>query len=401
MFRKFLCLCLGGLLASGCHLTLVKKVQLEAVLVNDDNTLLSIEGHTNLPDQAVIETRLMDERGRRWSSGTGAVSDGRFVVVLDISHCPGFKPLQLDVYFDPLVANAAVQSLTGSRGEALGGPLVLDQHDRLLVLRRMSVMLQMTHREAALRKLESGDGDVSELESYLARHPNDAEALIGLGLAYLKQRPSERHPGSKAITFVSRGLALGPKSDKLELEAKLWLSRLEAEERRLAMERERVSQPKPSEAFVSETLVSPGEALGAFRLGMRLKYLVRHFSVDHLPSDQTTGTEVFHISEFPGLELKVDRQEGLLVSASSTNPLFRTQEGLRVGSLIDEVRQWLPDAAITYGPDQVGEDGRLRAEGKLELDGLVLTVERTVNPDFPLPAEAISKIEVIPSTPTQ
>ena len=96
----------------------------------------------------------------------------------------------------------------------------------------------------------------------------------------------------------------------------------------------------------------------------------------------------------PDLEIKVDRATNTIVSASSDSKFFHLANGLSVGSMLEDVRALVSDINVEYGPDTTGEDGRLRARGLVELEGLCLTIERTVNPDFPLPMETISRIEV-------
>lgn len=121
----------------------------------------------------------------------------------------------------------------------------------------------MSARDMALR-LQQGDGDVDELQSYLVRHPNDAESLIGLGLAYLEHRPSQQHVHSEAYKLLQQGILAKPASNSLEMEARLCLARLDEKARREAEERERDEQPTYSSRFVNEVLIRPGQALGAF-----------------------------------------------------------------------------------------------------------------------------------------
>lgn len=392
-FRPGSILVWGWLALAGCHLTWVRPVQLDVELTNDRNELLSIEGNTNLPDGALIEARLTQSDGRRWGVGRGWVRGGRYFIVLEVSRCPGFKPLNLDVFFDPVTANSEVQQVVGQRGEAMSGDLLVESHDRYLVVKRTRVILTMSAREMALRRMQQGDGDVDDLQSYLVRHPNDAESLIGLGLAYLKHRPSENHVHSEAYKLLQQGVAAKPASNALEMEARLWLSRLDEKARREAEERERLKAPTFSSRFVTETMIRPGQALGAFQLGMGQQFLGMSF---HLRSNGRPGE--FTVDPLPGLLLTFN-EGGMLTRAASTDVRYRTQEGIGPGSDVDDLLRVLPSLQIEWTAPEIKPDGRAHRYATVPLQGVVFALEQSYDPAFPLPESTIKQVEVYVKPP--
>lgn len=373
---------------AGCHLTWVKPIRLEVRLTNDRNELLTVEGDTTLPDGALVEARLTQNDGRRWATGRGWVHRGHYYIVLEVNRCPGFKPLNLDVFFDPLLASASVQQLVGMRGEAMSGDLLVESHDRILVLKRTRVILTMSARDMAVRRLQQGDGDVAELQSYLVRHPNDAESLIGLGLAYLKHRPSQQHVHSEAYKLLQQGVLGKPASNALEMEGRLWIARLDEKAKREAEERERRKAPTYSSRFVSEVLIRPGQALGAFQLGMGEQFLRMSFQ---LRPTETRGQ--FTIDAVPGLSLTFT-EGGTLVRASTTDTHYRTQEGIGPGSDLEELLRVIPNLPVEFGSPETGEDGRAHRYAKVELKGLNLYLEQSYDPNFPLPESTVKQVEV-------
>jgi hypothetical protein len=383
----------GWLLLAGCHLTWVRPVRLDLELTNDRNELLSVEGNTNLPDGALLEARLTQADGRRWAVGRGWVRAGRYFMVLEVSRCPGFKPLNLDVIFDPLTASSEVQRVVGQRGEAMSGDLLVESHDRYLIVKRTRVILTMSARAMALRRLQQGDGDVADLQSYLVRHPNDAESLIGLGLAYLKHRPSENHVHSEAYKFLQQGVAARPASNALEMEARLWLSRLDEKARREAEERERRKAPTFSSRFVTENLISPGQALGAFQLGMSQQFLGLSFRL------RPTGRPgEFTVDPLPGLLLTFN-ENGLLSKAASTEVRYRTQEGIGPGSDVQDLLRVLPALQIEWSEPEIKEDNRAHRQATVRLQGLTLLLEQSYDPAFPLRESTVKQVEVYAKLP--
>jgi len=371
----------------------VRSVNLGLHLTNDGNELLTIEGSGNLPDGAVLEARLM-EKGRRWAQARGVMKDGRYFIVLEISRCPGFRPLDLQVIFDPVLASAQVQRHTGARGEALTGDCLVESGDRRLVVQSQKVVLTMSARQAHLRRLQRGDGDIDELHSYLARHPNDAESLIGLGLAFLKQRPSQHYVNSEAYRMLLEGIKAKPAATALEMEARLWVARLDEKAAREAAERERQRGPSYSSVYVDNVTIRPGVALGAFELGMGYQFLSLSF---HLVPTSRAGE--YTLQELPGFVLSFDPSTGLLVRASTTNPRYRTLDGLGPGLDVSELQRILPDVSLLYSPVEIRADGRAYADCTVALKGMTLFVERSYDPEFPLPEQVIRSVEVCKAIP--
>ena len=390
MFYVLVCL----VWLTGCHLTWVRPVHLDVQVTNDRNELLTVEGRCNLPDDAVLEARLLEKGGRRWAYGRGSVKDGHYYIVLEVSRCPGFRPLNLDVYFDPLLASAKVQRVTGERGEAMRGDQLFESHGRIMLLMRQRVVLTMSARQVFIRRLQGGDGVVEELQSYLVRHPGDPESLIGLGLAFLKQRPSQHHVNSEAYKMLLEGIKNKPASNALEMEARLWVARLDEKAQREAAERERQKIPSYSSRYLDDVLIRPGHSLGAFELGMGFQFLSLSFRLQ--PTDQVG---VYTINEFPGLTLTFDGPYGPLVKVATQSERYRTQEGIGPGSEWEAVRRILPELTVTYSPVEIREDGRAYANATVPLRGLNLLIEQSYDPNFPIPEQLVKEVEVFKSSP--
>lgn len=373
----------------GCHLTWVRPVHLEVGLTNDRNELLTLEGKCDLPEGSILEAQLRENQGRRWAYGRGRVHKGRYFVVLEISRCPGFLPLELEVFFDPLLASARVQRITGVRGEAMVGDQVIESHDRNLVMVRRRVVLTMSARQVAIRRLQSGDGDIDELQSYLVRHPNDAESLIGLGLAFLKNRPSQHYVNSEAYKMLKEGIKNKPAAQQLEMEARLWVARLDEKARREAAERERQKAPTFSSVYVDNVLVRPGQALGAYELGMGFQFLSLSFRMQ--PTEQAG---VYVIPEMPGLRLTFNGSSGRLVRAATQNRRYRTKEGIGPGSELQDLLKLLPELEVTFTAPEIRADGRAYANATIPLEGLTVLVEQSYDPNFPIPEQVIKEVEV-------
>ncbi|MBT9583251.1 hypothetical protein IV102_07870 [bacterium] len=393
-WRSRLGLTLAGLCLVGCHLTWVRPVSMDMKLTNDRNELLTVEGNCTLPDGAVMEAHLLEKNGRRWAYARGVVKNGRYFVVLEVSRCPGFRPLNLDVFFDPLLASAEVQRITGERGEALRGEQLVESHDRTLLLLHQSVVLTMSARQVAIRRLQSGDGDIDELQSYLVRHPNDGESMIGLGLAFLKQRPSQHYVNSEAYKMLQEGIKNKPAAGSLEMEARLWVARLDEKAAREAAERERQKAPAYSSRYVDDVLVWPGQSLGAFQLGMGYQFLCLSFRLQ--PTDQA-GVYIIH--EMPGLKLTFEGGTGSLIRAASQSPRYRTQEGIGPGSDVADVLKLLPQTQIVYSPVEIRQDGRAYANATVPLQGLNLLIEQSYDPNFPIPEQLVKEVEVFKPAP--
>lgn len=393
MVLRRLVLGLTVLWLCGCHLMWVRTVDLNWRLTNDSNELLTLEGTGNLPDGAVLEARLM-ENGRRWAQGRGVVQGGRYFIVLEISRCPGFRPLDLQVIFDPVLAGSQVQRYTGARGEALAGNCLVELGDRRLLIKSQKLVLTMSARQALIRRLQRGDGDIDELHSYLARHPNDAESLIGLGLAFLKQRPSQHYVNSEAYRMLVEGIKAKPAATALEMEARLWVARLDEKAAREAAERERQKGPSYSSVYVDNVVIRPGLALGAFELGMGYQFLSMSFHL--LPTSQAGQ---YTLQELPGFVLSFDPSSGLLVRASTTDVRYRTQNGLGPGLDVSELKRLFPDLSLSYSPVEIRADGRAYANCTVTFKGMNLLIERSYDPEFPLPEEVVHSVEVFKVVP--
>lgn len=385
------------LLLVGCRATWLRTYRLDFQTINDNNSLLVLEGTTNLPPQAPLEASLTDSYGRRLArSETVVSSHGTFSTVLDITGVPGRQALSLDVRFDPQRAPVHVLAKTGTKGENMAGSQVETFADRSILVRRVSMMLAMDERQSALRETDRGEEGVRELEVYVARHPEDGQALLLLAVAQLKTRPQQRHAGSEAHALLQRGMALQGAKEEVMLEAKLWASRLDNEEKARKAERDRVKKQDPSENLRHNRVIVPGRSLGEITLGEPLRILARRYTLDHPDFRTYDPVETFGLKGAFKVEVRIDRTTGRVVGVSTRSDFFRLEGGLGVGSLRQEAEEKYGALPVEFGPEEKGADGVLHSEGQVSLgNGLVLTIERRTNPTFPLPVDSISAIEVV------
>ena len=386
-----------ALLLGGCRPTWLRTYRIDFQTINDNNSLLVLEGTTNLPPQAPLEASLTDSYGRRLARSETVVGpQGAFSTVLDLAGVPGRRALSLEVRFDPQRAPVHVLAKTGTKGEGMTGPQVETFADRSILVRRVSMMLAMDERQSALRDTERGEEGVRELEGYVARHPQDGQALLLLAVSQLKARPQERHAGSEAHALLQRGLALQGANQEVMLEAKLWASRLDSEEKARKAERDRVKKQDPSENLRHNRVIVPGRSLGEITLGEPLRILSRRYTLDHTNFQSYDPVETFGLKGAFKVEVRVDRTTGRVVGVSTRSDFFRLEGGLGVGSLRQEVEEKYGALPVEFGAEEKRDDGCLYSEGQVTLtNGLVLTIERRTDPTFPLPVDTVSAIEVV------
>lgn len=388
-------LILACCLLAGCTVRAVRDFELTARVLNDSNHLLVVEGNSDLPDGAPIEAVLVDRDGRRLAASRGELRDSIYFVVLDVRRAPGFVPLTVEVAYDPLLAGAAVTETTGPRGEAMNGDQVEESHGRNRLVSRMDVVLVVSTRQAAMRELK-GEGSLRELEAYVARNPRDTIAMVELALAYLNWRPSERRMGSRAHALLVRAVQINPDTD-MTVEARLWLSKLEAEERARQAHRayRQALATGPGGRFSTNSTVVPGKALGEIRLGMPLRALVRRFAPDGIPDLSGEGVVEIRFPEYHGLTVTVDKQSQQVVSATATG-FFRLPSGAGVGSLVQEFYSDYPRIRVAFGEPETQEDGTRVSYGAVRLKGLFLMLERRQGSGFGIPVDKVIEIGVLP-----
>jgi len=342
-----------ALLVVGCRPAWVRTYRLDFTTLNDNNSLLVIEGKTNLPTQAPLEAVLSDGYGRRLArSETVVTSRGTFSTVVDLTGAPGRQALTLEVRYDPQRAPVHVLAKTGTKGEAMTGAQVEMFADRAILVRRLSMMLAMDERQSALRETERGEEGVKELEAYVARHPDDGQALLMLAVACLKARPQERHAGSEAHALLQRGMALQGANQEVMLEAKLWASRLESEEKARKAERERQKKADPSENLRSNRVIVPGRSLGEIVLGEPLRVLSRRYTLDHYTFAGTEPVETFVLKGNFKVEARVDKSTGRVVGVLTRSDFFRLEGGLGVGSLLQEAEEKYGTLPVEFGAEE-------------------------------------------------
>ncbi|MBI3924073.1 MAG: hypothetical protein HY319_00895 [Armatimonadetes bacterium] len=396
MSVRGLVLALLVMVVAGCTIRPVRTYELTATVTNDANQLLVVEGTTSLPEGAPVEAILFDRDGRRLAADQGVVQDSSYFVVLDVRRAPGFVPLTLEVAYDPVIAPAEVREQTGLLGEAMNGEQVEESHGRCRLVERAGVVMVVNTRQAAFREIQ-GEGSLRELESYIARNPRDAEVMVHLGLAYLKWRPAERRVGSRAHALLQRAVQIDPDTE-MSLEARLWLSKLEADQRARAAERahREALSTGPGGRFSTNSRIVPGEALGEVRLGMPLRALMRRFAPEQIPDLSGPGVVDVRFPAYHDLTVTVDRETSRVLSASSTSDFFRLPAGVGVGSLIQEFYPVYPRIPVVFGEPETLPDGTRVAWGAVRLEGLLLVVERRTEPQFGIPVDRVVEIGVLP-----
>ncbi|MEW6277498.1 MAG: hypothetical protein AB1758_02665, partial [Candidatus Eremiobacterota bacterium] len=320
---------LAALLTLSCTVTPVRRYHLGVEVVNDQNRILSVEGRTNLPDGAPIEALLLDPGADLTvSHGRGTVHSSRYFLQLDVSRAPGGERLDLEVRFDPMLAEPSVRRQVGPRGVGMGGELVEEEEDgRTVLVRRVGVVLPMEGREAAMRAVDPSNPEpgIRRMESYVLRNPQDSEAMVRLALVLLAHREPERHPGSRAHALLSRAYDLNPAGD-FGSDAYRWNLYLGQAARELEAQRriqDAMNQADPRRRLQQMAEVLPGEALGAVRLGVPAGTLFTRFWPDRFPSYQGDEVEKIRIRDLQDVEIGVDPHSRLIVSASTRSEFFR------------------------------------------------------------------------------
>ena len=106
----------------------------------------------------------------------------------------------------------------------------------------------------------------------------------------------------------------------------------------------------------------------------------------------------FSVDPMPGLLLKFDRS-GLLMSAASSDERYRTQEGIGPGSDVDDLMRVLPSLQIEWTAPELKADNRAHRYANVRLKGLILLLEQSYDPAFPLPQSIIKQVEVYVKPP--
>ena len=386
--RKFWFILLALLV--GCSITRVRPYHLTVSLTNDSNRLLTVEGETNLPEEAPIEAAIYEESGRRLLVHQTKVQDGSFFVLLELSKLAGYTPYRLEVAFDPLLASGDTTGLTGARGEAMTGDQVEFESGRYRLVEKFSLTLSgegkalVQHHDPAVM--------VKQLEKLVEDNPEDLELKLQLALALLRWSESERRPGTRAHLLLNEVIATRENSTEAET-AKMWIGRLEAEEKARRAEAALREDMAGKGRFVKRTRVVPGESLGAIRLGMPYRVLGRRFRPVRRPSFAGDGVATIEFKDFKGVSVGVDRQTRRVVWASSTDPFFRMDGGYGVGSLVQEV----PGLKTPkFGPEETDDEGNRVSYGVRAKRGVEFTIERKKDPVTRFPIDSIAEIRVLP-----
>lgn len=380
------------LLLCACTITPVKSFKLKAQLTNDANRLLTVEGTTNLPQDAPLEVAVFEESGRRVILTETTVDGGRFYALIDLTSLSGYTPYRVEVAYDPLLAGYDVTDITGARGEAMNGEQVEYKNGRYRLVEEFALTLSGEGKSLAFN--EDPAVMVKQLEKACLERPDDMQAKLQLALALLRWSEGERRPGTRADRLLHKVIEVMPNSTHAET-AKMWIGRIEAEDKARRAEAELNEQIAGGGLFTRRRRVVPGRSLGAIRLGMPYRALGRRFKVKRRPSFKDQEVITVEFKDFKGVSVGVDSATRKIVWASTTDPFFKLDGGYGVGSVIQEVPGLRTPKFGEFEKDDKGYDV---AYGVVSRRGIEYTIARKKDPVTKFPLDVIDEIRILPDS---
>lgn len=386
-------------LAQQVRFAQVVSPELRADFTNIQDEILTIEGETELPTGSLLRVEMKTREGMLMEAKEILVADERWYSQLSLKTVMKGRDYQIEFFFDPFDQPQEVLSVIGDRGQFLAGDSVSQVGGRYLFQHVYWWRFAPQDQLAGARGWEGMDPKivVSRLEDYLIRYPQDGEAYLQLGLAYIRWRQAERYYGGRAYRMLKSGLTLSPDSD-LSAQARSWISRLEQEERRrkIEAERERILAQRGMNFLRANLQILPGEQFGPVKMGAPYQSLLTHALAKKPPNvNSTEQWQEVIFDNFEDVSILLDMKSMSFVRAQSGDSRYQTKEGLSADSTIEEWREHYPQLRWRSLSQRTrGEDGRWRQKGRWDMPGLVLRVETESDPLNLMTRHFISSIEV-------
>lgn len=401
--RKTYCLSLSWLLAAamliltGCSFFGYISAGLTVSVTNDNNQVLSVEGHSNLPDGTVVRA-VLKESEKPIAKNTCSLENGRFHTVLDISLAPGNCALSLEAVIDPVESPLDVKDVLGSHGEFLIGEQVEDIDGSSCLVNRMRLVLPMNKRNMAIRRVQAGDYNlgIAALEGIMAVEPNDDEVKAWLGYALLSRDSSENSIGSRAYELLN-SVNLKKLNEPIRSLCGSKLARWKEAVDKEKQERERRQAIRSTlarrEARKSEIKV--GRTLGGVDIGVSARDVYQLAIPDKYPAWSSSGLVLYHMPDRP-VDVYFDGQTSVVVEVYTESRSYLVGGRVGVGQDMADAEEMFPDGRLTLDSERFMPDGSRVSFGQFACPrGVVFKIKRMAANDGTLISDIITGISIV------
>ncbi len=383
-------------LASACSFFGYISAELSVSVTNDNNHLLAVEGHSNLPDLTPVIVSLREDHDII-VKGNGALKNGAFFVSLDLGNAPGNSALSLEVMLDPSQGPESVKKLTGEHGDLLIGEQVENVGENSVVVDRLRLVLPMNKRQAAIRRVEAGDykKGIAALEDIMLVEPEEQEVMAWLAYALLSHDSHEDALGSRAYGLLA-SVDIKKLNEPIRTYCKGWHERWKAlrENQKVEQARLKAIRQAKAEREADKNRLIPGVSLGGVKLGMSAKEVYALAIPDKYPA-WSNDIVIYHMPD-RDVEVHFDGQTSRVIEVHTESNSFALKNNIRVGSTLNAVQNIYSDGRLNMGEYEYLNDGSMVAFGEYTCpDGLIFYVKRMATNDGIWLGDKVKGISVV------